>query len=90
MNPRGLSGDKLLHWLPDATKGEDGNFQTFDALLGRDKTDKDCPGLAAKENDRGQRNSDRRYRYFSKINQCLWKQPTMLVHMKYILLFKIP
>lgn len=49
MNSRRLPGDKLLHWLPDETKGEDGN----DALLGIDKTDNDCPGLAATENDKG-------------------------------------
>ena len=32
MNPRRLPGDKPLHGFPDQTKGEDGNFQTLDAL----------------------------------------------------------
>ena len=44
MNPRRLPRDIPLHLLPDPIGRGDGNFQTLDALLGTDKTDKDSPG----------------------------------------------
>lgn len=42
--------------MPDPTKGPDDTFQSLEALLGTETTDRDCPGLSAKgtatENDK--------------------------------------
>jgi len=39
---------QTLHWLPDPTKGDDGNFKSLQELIGTETNDKDRPGITVK------------------------------------------
>lgn len=48
LNPPKLQLEQL-HWLPDPTLGENGEFKDFSEIYGRETTDKDRPSTVLKE-----------------------------------------
>lgn len=45
LNPKRLSDDQQIHWLPDPVIGSDGNYKDFEDIYSTATTDADRPSL---------------------------------------------